>query len=278
SDERAFYYQATGLLLSGRGAPLPSRRHRWVADGMAAAERGPQVLVRDSVGFFGYFAGSNVHVIDRFGLGDPLLARLPPVQTAQWRPGHFFRAVPAGYVDSLDSGRNKLVDRHLAEYYDHLHLITHGPLWSFKRLTTVVKMNLGFYDSLIDADLYRHAGMIVVNLREPSASTALYASRVEEAPWTIGPPGIEFRLGRLAHGRRLGLSLDHDDNYRVDLLLKGREIGRLTVWAWPLSAAGLVDRVVDLPWAAAASGFDAIRVLPKAGRGTYQAGRPWLPD
>ena len=90
----------TGLFRAELG-PVPSPRQVWVDAAIKARQEGRKVVVRDAVGFFGFAAGPDVHVVDQAGLGDALLARLPPEQRPQWRIGHFFRTVPPGYVESL---------------------------------------------------------------------------------------------------------------------------------------------------------------------------------
>jgi len=160
SDERAFYYPATGLFRVDREYPSPSPRHVWVHAALQAREQAPTVVVRDSVGFYGLYAGPDVHVIDRHGLGDALLARIPPVRRPEWRVGHFPRAIPEGYVETIASGRNRLADPELAAYYDHLSLIIRGPILSRDRLVEIIKMNLGFYDALIAGKAYRDTGVL----------------------------------------------------------------------------------------------------------------------
>ena len=103
-----------------------------------------------TVGFFGYWAGIDTIVIDPFALTDALLARLP--SHGKWRIGHFKRRVPRGYRESLRSGENRLVDPGLREYYEHLRLVTQGPLWSPERLATIVRLNLGAHDALRSGD------------------------------------------------------------------------------------------------------------------------------
>ena len=96
TDERQFYYRSTGLLRAIEGLLVPPETP-WVQEGLAARDSLP-VTVRGDVGFFGYFAGPRVFIIDYYALADPLLAHLPAV--ARWRVGHFVRRVPEGYEAS----------------------------------------------------------------------------------------------------------------------------------------------------------------------------------
>lgn len=107
----------------------------------------------DPIGFFAFAAGPDKWIIDPLGLSDPLLARLRPcVDFADdgWRPGHFRREVPAGYVESIRSGSNEVQDPRVAEYNNALRRIVEGPLWSAERMQTILRMNLGQYDHLLD--------------------------------------------------------------------------------------------------------------------------------
>ena len=120
------------------------------------AESGKQsVFVTGAIGYKGYYAGPKVFIIDYFTLSDPLLARLPVVSSADWRVGHLPRTVPVGYVESIESGQNRFVDPDLALLYDKLRLITRGDFFSTERLKTILEMNLGKYNHLINADYYR---------------------------------------------------------------------------------------------------------------------------
>jgi arabinofuranosyltransferase len=148
ADERAFYYNDSGLLNIDWHAPIIPN-HPWAHDGLALRARGG-VSVEYSIGYLGYFAGPDVHIVDRYALADPLLARLPIPNPKEWRIGHFIREVPKGYVESLESGSNQLIDPDLAEYYAKLKLITTGKILDPERLKTILEMNLGKYDRLIE--------------------------------------------------------------------------------------------------------------------------------
>ncbi|MCK6585006.1 MAG: hypothetical protein L6Q49_18065, partial [Anaerolineales bacterium] len=68
-----------------------------------------KVSIETAIGKFGYTKGPNVYVIDREALADPLLARLPTHQK-KWRIGHFGRDLPAGYLETLETGVNQIED------------------------------------------------------------------------------------------------------------------------------------------------------------------------
>jgi arabinofuranosyltransferase len=150
TDERANYYPYTGLLV-----PLKIFTHPVPHEALRARFEGPSVKVFHCIGFYGYFAGPDVHVVDGFALTDPLLARLPMKYEPDWRVGHYFRPLPDGYLETLETGEDRLVDRDLAAYNEKLRLITRGPLFDVERWHAIVRMNLGLYDHLIDVEAYR---------------------------------------------------------------------------------------------------------------------------
>ncbi len=143
TDERAFYYQETGLLLAGRDVimPYPSVAR----EAMQARDRGAKVVARFGVGFFGYFVGPSVFIVEPWAITDPLLARLPVPAGAPWRIGHFRRDIPAGYEETLRDGVNRIADPRVARLYDAIVVVTRGPLFTGRRLQEIWKLNTGAY-------------------------------------------------------------------------------------------------------------------------------------
>jgi arabinofuranosyltransferase len=144
-DERGWYYQTTGFLRPGFTArpPQPS-----ISFDRARRER-LSVVAMDTIGIESYYAGPDFHVIDVLGLADPLLSRLPAVGT--WRVGHYCRDQPDGYVASISSGSNQLADPGVAMFYTHLRTLTASQqLFSWHRMKTILLMNVGYFDSLLE--------------------------------------------------------------------------------------------------------------------------------
>lgn len=146
TDERAVYAPATGLWRGPWPGPLPD--HEFTREGRRVREAGGRVVYQKGVGMFAMAAGPEVHVVDGHGLADPLLARLP-IATGRWRIGHFVRAAPVGYLETLASGQNLIEDPDLARYYDRLRLVVSGPLGSSERWRALLELNLGRHDHLI---------------------------------------------------------------------------------------------------------------------------------
>jgi tetratricopeptide (TPR) repeat protein len=156
SDERRYYYSATGFLKAlgarERGSPWPD--HAWATDGRNDRAAGrTRIRIDATIGFRGFYVGPEPYVIDPPALTNPLLARLPAGDG--WRIGHFSRVIPNGYVETILTGSNEICDEKLARYYDKLSLVTRGSLLDWSRLMAIWKLNTGQYDDWIDRALYR---------------------------------------------------------------------------------------------------------------------------
>ncbi len=149
SDERGFYYPATGLLRPDGGA-FPS--HQWARWGKEKRSGGSEVVVGYAIGMFGYYAGPQIHVIDTNALNDFLLARLPVPRGDIPRIGHFARELPSGYYETVLTGENQIKDPSLAEFYNAVRLVTQAPLFSEGRINAIWKMNTGSYRLTANTD------------------------------------------------------------------------------------------------------------------------------
>src|SRR5204863_9708766 len=94
ADERPYYAPYASLLAALHGRHVSD--HPWAVDGIHARNSGDRIVVRGDIGYFGFYAGPRLHIVDVWGVGDPLLARLPARKDRSWRIGHFVRAVPLG--------------------------------------------------------------------------------------------------------------------------------------------------------------------------------------
>lgn len=151
ADERASWYQYSGLLFASRRTDMPRSTpfdYRSAASGFVASFGGAPCVGRapGNAGYFSYFTRRDCHVYDLNGQVDPLMARVPNKYDRGWRQGHLFKDPVPGYHETLVTGRNQIVDPDLAAYYDKLRLITRGDIWSWERMKTIVAMNLGQYD------------------------------------------------------------------------------------------------------------------------------------
>jgi arabinofuranosyltransferase len=139
-DSRVRDYRATGLLLDIRQWYPP--HHPEATRGGVAWKDTNRVKTSPHPAFFGFAAGYGVHVIDRTGRTDPLVARLP-AEAGTVFPGGAARRVPDGYESSLPDAQNRIADPALAAYYDRVRWVTRGPLSNPWRLLEALRLASG---------------------------------------------------------------------------------------------------------------------------------------
>jgi arabinofuranosyltransferase len=139
-DERGYRHE-TSLLKLNKDRGLQNLGG-WVADGIAARNKGTKVTVYKNIGYYGFYAGPGVHIIDPYGIGDALMSRMPFTEAmGYWSSGHFYRKVPDGYPEAaVDEGTIK--DPAVAAKWERIKLISRGPIFGADRLREVVRFNL----------------------------------------------------------------------------------------------------------------------------------------
>lgn len=255
-DERSFYAPQTALSVIRVSRLVP--HHPWAALGRADRDAGRRVTVQPSVGFYGYFAGPGVHVVDPMALTDPLLARLP-AGFERPRIGHYERRVPQGYLASLESGTNRLADAGLRAYYDKLRLIVSGPIFAPERLASIVAMHLGRYDRLVDRAEFKRP--------QAKIAPATWSQTRGVDAWTLAPERRAFPLGGLvielpgpSHRTRVDVNVEARGALRVALLRSGNTVHESA--PIEVGMAGPPRTIeIAVPVEIAAAGFDAIRVV-----------------
>jgi arabinofuranosyltransferase len=146
ADERLVYADRTGLL-----AAIQYNSPRIIYsqdDWLYSATYPREVNVYGPVGINGLRDGPDIHVIDKNGLIDPLMARLPLEDTQNWRIGHFHHIIPAGYEETLASGTNQIENPDIALFYAKLSIVVKGPLWDWNRVVEIWNLNTKKYNSL----------------------------------------------------------------------------------------------------------------------------------
>lgn len=108
-----------------------------------------KVMVVGALGKIGYEKGPNIYMIDNYALADPLLARLPTL-SKWWMIGHFYRDLPEGYYETLETKENMIENPDLALYFEKLSILTSGPKKDWSRFIEIWKFNTGQYDYLIE--------------------------------------------------------------------------------------------------------------------------------
>jgi hypothetical protein len=138
ADERSFYVEGTGLASWWAG-----QLHPFAIEGWAA--RGQPHATKATIGLYGFYAGREHHVIDRLGLADPLLARLPAELPGRWRIGHFRRDLPEGYTDSIEFDHNHVTEPGARRLYEDVRLATRAPLLEPARLGAIWRLHFEDY-------------------------------------------------------------------------------------------------------------------------------------
>lgn len=266
-DERAYYYQSSGLLRALQNLALTWPDHSWVAKGQAARQAGPAVEIRGAVGYFGFFAGPEVYVVDKMALADPLLARLPAELGPDWRIGHFTRPIPPGYLETIESGQNHLTPPELAAYYDKLSGVVRGPLFDRNRLLETWKLNTGQYNAWLTA--YRPFFQVDLT----NSSVPLWS----EANQLTDYAGIQLNLGELYYARQAKIGLipfksgaetEPRDYQLVYFHGDSPAAGQKLQLPAQIPEAGITSPI-EIPPAAVQEGYDRIRILPTNGEQIY---------
>ncbi len=258
-DERAASFQYTGLL----NGPGSIEDHFWYLEASHAREAGSAVAVRGGIGIFGYYVGPEIHILDKHALSDPLLARLPVWTPTRWRPGHYTRWIPNGYVSTLESGRNQIEDPDLAAYYERLKTVVRDPLLSWGRLKEAVRFNMGQYSNLRDAYVSRPMIKLdyeLVNERVPQGTNSI----LSDSCYMLPPSGIQIEFDSLHRASALEIGRDHNDDYLLRYFRQGEEIASQSVPSrWRLGGGTIID-IVGTPEEAATTGFDRIVITAQA--------------
>jgi len=194
-DERGHYHQITNVFRYSPFHELPD--HTWVREGLSFRNGREKVTVQGSIGFFGLAAGPEKHLVDRNALSDPLLARLPvsPRLYFEFYAGHYFRDIPDGYLETLESGTNRLADPALHQYYDRLNDVLRGPLFSAQRFKSVWYLNAGAGRQF--AARYDRKRPIALSVRASNERFITDAGERDVAAGTIRSVG---RAGYLQYG------------------------------------------------------------------------------
>ncbi len=101
-------------------------------------------VILGNVGQIGYYAGSAVHIVDVFGLGDMFVARIP-VHGRFFLTGHRPRPIPKGYLATF-SGDYSKIDPKLVQSVLLSASVTRGDLWNIARFYHIYLLNSGWLD------------------------------------------------------------------------------------------------------------------------------------
>jgi arabinofuranosyltransferase len=139
----AYYFPASNLAQWRPGRSFPFARFNAIMSAEHCERlrmRGPRTSVSGG-GYEAYCRGPEARIINVSSIADPLLARLVVRVEAPFLPGHVFKSIPQGYVESLESGTNVIADPELAAYFDQLQRVVAAPLFDPARWRAIWELN-----------------------------------------------------------------------------------------------------------------------------------------
>ncbi len=246
ADERLWHSDQHALF-------SPGRRER--AERPAGPQGRPQIGVRGMIGRSGFVGSVNLHLIDVCALSDPLLARLPAAGFERLRVGHYFRVLPRGYVETLETGEDHFEDRAVADYYARLSLVTRGELLDPARLAEIWRFNTGQNGLDIDRELYRNPPSERITLKE------LRAAKRQEGGYRFWPTGVEIDLGRKQRSPSVEIELAARFDYIVQFRREDSVLGKVKVKGGPGKPDELLTHTIVTP-DRAPRGFDNLFIKP----------------
>ncbi len=283
-NERGYYFaRDQGFINIDRNDVGFKRPEKYYKYGKIKFPRYTRVVV--AAGNNGISSKPEAYILDKCALVDPLLSRLKVKDVNNWRIGHFERKIPIGYFETVALGKNLIKDKSLREYYDKLHLVVSGKLFSFKRLKEIVKINLGRYNCLIrryeeessrekdgDESILKY---VVENLQGVAlnySSLKKYRIKKNGDKWDINtlkiPCGgyLKISLGRVGKIYGCDLSVDGNDEYNVWFTLKENKSFYFKI---PSSDEGGLKRISEKMDGIEA---DSIIIWPSKGDSLYSLG------
>lgn len=144
-SQHAWLYPFTGWQSPQRLADFDNMP--WGAQGLKARDEKHALVARCAVGLYGFNAGPGVTIVDPLAITDGFLSRLPSKKPAY--PGHYERAFPEGYVETVTTGLNQLRDPALKSLYDKTQLLSRAPLLDSARWQAIWELNSGADRALV---------------------------------------------------------------------------------------------------------------------------------
>jgi arabinofuranosyltransferase len=238
-DERGHYHRITNIFFYSPFRDLPD--HTWMREGLSFRNGPDKVTVQGSIGFYGLAAGPTKILVDRNALSDPLLARLPvsPRLYFEFYAGHYFRDIPAGYLESLTTGTNQIVDPDLHDYYERLRTVVSGPVFRLSRFRSIWYLNAGRGRDM--ARRFEQRRPVSLSVRASNERFSTDAGDRDEAGGAIASngragylqlgPGIPMKAGSY-RARWIGAVTDAAAGPLgfVDVWAEGRQVARRAIY------------------------------------------------
>jgi arabinofuranosyltransferase len=262
TDERTLLWNGNSLLKSGRVHEIP--HPNW----WARAKPDRKVEVKGALGYRGLVGGPDVHWIDNTALSDPLLARLPAIYRADWMSGHFFRSIPEGYVETLESGENVIRDASVRELYDRIDLVVHGELFSLERIQAIWWLNTGGPAQLINRETWRFKGATKIR-RSELAWRVDDGAKLDDQPRVhrLSRAGAYVKFKERQHPTVLELSISGHDRFEIRFYDGSEEVARVPVpRVLEREVNSVMARRIELPEGLTERGFMRLRIVPQTKR------------
>ena len=166
-SQHAWMYPFTGWQSAQRVANF--RNLPWAGQGLKAKAEKHAVVAKCAVGLYGFEAGPSVFIVDPLAITDGFLSRLPSKKPAY--PGHYERAFPAGYLETVTTGKNQLGDPALNSLYDQTQLLSRAPLLDAARWQAIWTLNTGGASALVARAKYDPNATFAPGLQRTSNET-----------------------------------------------------------------------------------------------------------
>jgi arabinofuranosyltransferase len=152
-EERGYYFEYSSIWkyieTQKSGEIFPD--HNFSKEGKKLSSNADSIAIHGNIGYYGYHADLKNYIIDQWALSDPLLSRLNANPGQKYRTGHIGRDIPEGYIETIETGKPSFYDEGLNKFYEKLYLVVRDDdLFAWDRLNTIIEMNLGLYDHLLD--------------------------------------------------------------------------------------------------------------------------------
>ncbi len=139
-----FFYAATSALLKNIQSPELFKTDEFYQLGVELRHSNTPAVISGSLGFLGFAAGPQVHIVDMHALADPFLARLPVDSSLPWRPGHLPRKVPENYLSAVFDWQT-LIDPEERNLLRAIQLVSRAELFSSERWREILRLQTGYY-------------------------------------------------------------------------------------------------------------------------------------
>jgi arabinofuranosyltransferase len=133
ADERGQWFRKLGLV---------SPQREWPDIGSLSSAPPDRYTVRcGGIGGRG-LRTSGIYFIDRCGLTDAFIARLPAIHSTDWRTGHPRRHTPTNYGEYKLGQTSVIADARLQPLLEDVQLAVTGELFSLRRLEALYRLNI----------------------------------------------------------------------------------------------------------------------------------------